>query len=221
MSRFPFFSQNFYDMINDRVDEIFDPLYEQFISLPLVSIPRNPEIERALIVNQRITSNIHAIRRQLEIESIPRRPITPLTQTLRTNTTPVQNQHYQQLQQNINQQLFNVLQLMADADQLLGLHDFPQEPLEDVKVTLQEEDFNKLHTVPFQTSDSDNKNEEHEHEHEHEQENCNICLEQYVEGVSVTKLPCKHLFHTECIKAWLCGEKINCPVCRHDVRESL
>lgn len=201
MSRLPFFSQNFYDMINDRFDEIFDPLYEQFISLPLVSIPRNPEIERALLVNQRISSNIHAIRRQLEIEHIARHPVM-------TNRQPPRNQHYQQLQQNISQQLFNVLQLMADADQLLGL---PQEPLEDVKVTLQEGDFEKLQTVPFRQDHSDEQNDH---------DNCNICLEQYKEGVSVTKLPCKHIFHTECIKAWLCGEKINCPVCRHDVRES-
>lgn len=208
MSRLPFFSQNFYDMINERFDEIFDPLYEQFISLPLVSIPRNPEIERALVINQRISSNIHSIRRQLEIDHISRQPTT--IQTAQTNRIPRQNQHYQQLQQNINYQLFNVLQLIADADQLLGLHDLQQEPLEDVKVTLQDEDFQKLQTAPFESHHSEDG-------HDH----CNICLEQYKEGISVTKLPCKHLFHTECIKAWLCGEKINCPVCRHDVRENL
>jgi hypothetical protein len=212
MNRLPFFSQDFYDMINDRFDEVFDPLYEQFITLPLVSIPRNQEIERALVVNQRISTNIHAIRRQLEIQRVSQAPQAPLTPPP-TRIPSIRRHDYQQLQQNINQQLFNVLQLMADADQLLGLNQPFEEPLEDVKVTLEDADFEKLETYQF-------GDPQHQDGNANDHDNCNICLEQYGADTTVTKLPCRHVFHTECIKAWLCGEKINCPVCRHDVRNT-
>ncbi len=32
---------------------------------------------------------------------------------------------------------------------------------------------------------------------------CIICLEEYQEGEKIKTLPCKHLFHSACIQAWL------------------
>lgn len=46
--------------------------------------------------------------------------------------------------------------------------------------------------------------------------NCTICLEILECMESVIKLPCKHLFHENCLKEWLSNSK-TCPVCRSKV----
>ncbi|NBU34170.1 hypothetical protein EB118_04895 [bacterium] len=79
--------------------------------------------------------------------------------------------------------------------------------LEDVKVTLTPEQFNKLDQLTVGSESASDV--------------CNICMDNYTESPSATILPkCKHMFHTECIRNWLCKEKVTCPVCRCDVRES-
>ncbi|KAF5295120.1 hypothetical protein FQA39_LY13271 [Lamprigera yunnana] len=45
---------------------------------------------------------------------------------------------------------------------------------------------------------------------------CDICLKEYEKDETINIMPCKHKFHSECIKAWL--EKTNsCPLCRHEL----
>ena len=76
---------------------------------------------------------------------------------------------------------------------------------EDVKVTLSEEDFQKLKTTTLkETTDKE----------------CNICLDSFKINDTTTTLPCDHVFHKNCIHDWLCNEKVSCPVCRFDVRNS-
>jgi hypothetical protein len=47
---------------------------------------------------------------------------------------------------------------------------------------------------------------------------CNICLETYKEQDKITTMvPCAHVFHTECIRAWEVQQKtakLPCPCCR-------
>ena len=42
---------------------------------------------------------------------------------------------------------------------------------------------------------------------------CIICMEGFNENELVKQLPCRHIFHTDCINHWLCQQK-NCPFCK-------
>ncbi|KAL9274120.1 putative E3 ubiquitin-protein ligase RHY1A [Drosera capensis] len=48
---------------------------------------------------------------------------------------------------------------------------------------------------------------------------CSICLESFVEGNSLSTLPCNHRFHSSCLYPWveICGE---CPYCRAAINPS-
>lgn len=42
---------------------------------------------------------------------------------------------------------------------------------------------------------------------------CQICLEKFKDEDKICKLPCKHLYHKECIYPWF-EQHNTCPVCR-------
>ncbi|KAI5075264.1 hypothetical protein GOP47_0009340 [Adiantum capillus-veneris] len=48
---------------------------------------------------------------------------------------------------------------------------------------------------------------------------CVICCYNFEDGVSLLTLPCKHLYHRECIESWLHIRK-NCPICNTEVMPS-
>lgn len=74
--------------------------------------------------------------------------------------------------------------------------------LEDVKVTLTEEEFKKKVTE----------------KREEDEAKCTICLDIMEKNCITNKLSCNHSFHPNCIKYWLTNYKVTCPVCRMDVR---
>lgn len=43
---------------------------------------------------------------------------------------------------------------------------------------------------------------------------CSICQEVFAVGDQVLKLPCRHLFHSDCVRGWL-EAKTTCPLCRN------
>ena len=47
-------------------------------------------------------------------------------------------------------------------------------------------------------------------------ENCSVCKDDYEISQLVIKLPCKHVFHEECIMPWL-KERNSCPTCRNEL----
>lgn len=55
------------------------------------------------------------------------------------------------------------------------------------------------------------------------QANCAVCLALFVDGNSIRKLMCQHVFHKECIEGWV-KEKIQedpkCPICKYDLVEN-
>lgn len=46
---------------------------------------------------------------------------------------------------------------------------------------------------------------------------CVICLENFQAEEKLLELPCKHLYHEECIRKWLIERKKICPICKRDV----
>ena len=46
-----------------------------------------------------------------------------------------------------------------------------------------------------------------------EEEKCPICLTELEDGEEIKTLPCKHLFHPDCIDPWL-HKNSTCPICK-------
>lgn len=49
-------------------------------------------------------------------------------------------------------------------------------------------------------------------------ERCTFCLDEMSFGEELTRLPCFHVFHRQCVYAWL-GRDQRCMICRHDVSQ--
>ena len=45
---------------------------------------------------------------------------------------------------------------------------------------------------------------------------CSICYCSVKEGEELNLLPCKHYFHTDCLKEWVVKERV-CPLCKQEV----
>jgi DNA-directed RNA polymerase subunit RPC12/RpoP len=52
------------------------------------------------------------------------------------------------------------------------------------------------------------------HELGHHERECTICQDHYQDGDEVVELPCKHLFHKDCLWPWL-NRHATCPTCRY------
>ena len=53
---------------------------------------------------------------------------------------------------------------------------------------------------------------------EERQNNCGVCQETFTEEKGpYRKLPCNHIFHTDCVDRWLTLEDSKCPCCRYSV----
>jgi len=50
-----------------------------------------------------------------------------------------------------------------------------------------------------------------------ELDECTICLDEFMPGVKVRKLPCGHVFHSICIAKWLIERSAVCPLCKLDL----
>jgi len=50
-------------------------------------------------------------------------------------------------------------------------------------------------------------------------EQCCICMEKFVEGDKIRRLPCLHIFHTHEIDQWL-QQNRTCPICKTDIQQA-
>jgi hypothetical protein len=46
---------------------------------------------------------------------------------------------------------------------------------------------------------------------------CSICLDEFISRDSVRQLPCKHIFHEDCVGKWLVERSSTCPLCKLDL----
>lgn len=76
--------------------------------------------------------------------------------------------------------------------------------LEDVKVTLDDKDLEKIESKVLDKKIDDN---------------CSICLDPYKEGDDVSILKCSHIFHKNCIQPYLKGYNHKCPLCKTSAGE--
>jgi hypothetical protein len=80
--------------------------------------------------------------------------------------------------------------------------DMVEDEFQDVLVTLDDEDIEKLKIIEL-NKDSDN--------------NCSICLTGMLKNNKVIELNCLHTFHADCILKYLREYNYKCPVCRVQV----
>ncbi|KAL4924639.1 uncharacterized protein BDV17DRAFT_274163 [Aspergillus undulatus] len=45
---------------------------------------------------------------------------------------------------------------------------------------------------------------------------CGICVNSYRKGMLISRLPCQHTFHRQCVVQWLCNND-TCPLCRQSI----
>ena len=47
-------------------------------------------------------------------------------------------------------------------------------------------------------------------------ENCMICLNNFIIDELIITLPCNHIFHSSCLRKWICFKGV-CPLCKTDI----
>lgn len=161
------------------------------------------EYEDEYQINERLINSIMRLRTSLEYSSMNRNSMYSVR--IRTNVL----------------ESMNILTRFITTDEYDTYESLNN--LDNVKITLSEEQFNKLKNCTI-TTDCENECKCNTNLDEDNpclsNGECHICLDGFKKGENKVFLKCKHNFHKECIYKWLCYEKTNCPICRYDVRES-
>lgn len=213
------FGQLLEDTINTSCDNIFQQLIENINEIPFNTTYENtPEY----MINQRIINNAYLLRRNIELSHDEQ------TYVSRSHSTLLHSQHTLDnlSQPSIPESILAYFNFMSDTTNLSSdsldshmnvpylldsLHsntnhfiteDFNY--LEDVKIILSADEFNKLAKVTDETLIVNKQ--------------CNICLEELqkndLSNNSLIQLQCNHIFHNICIREWLTKQSSKCPSCR-------
>jgi hypothetical protein len=212
---------NYIRDLHDNIEDLFKDFVDDIIELPFNSL-YSPEYN----LNQNIVNRIYNIRRTIElypdneyydeINAYENDDSIDITHnnfneteitTEWSSEVPFNISLNSQMENNMDFELFNSIFDILDQSLENTLNN-----LEDVKITLSDEEFNKLE-IPDDISILKNKQ-------------CNICLEDLLEEndysniKTLTKLKCNHIYHRCCIKTWLTKQSTKCPVCRTCCRTS-
>ena len=193
----------------DEFNQIYEDWIDDINSRPLTT-SRFRQYNNVIRMNQQIINRIYSIRRHLEMNDFEE-PVVDTSQT--PFTLFDQDPRHFQIQNSItgNGDLFTTGIVSNLFSMLLqGVDTINTDNLEDVKVTLTEQQFDSLFSEKLTDKNIHNYTCE-----------CNICMDEYVVDDVIVKLDCKHVFHKACIRNWLCNERVTCPVCRKDTRETL
>lgn len=190
----------------DFFEELYEEIIDEINNTPLTT-SRLSDYSNIININENIVNTVLNIRRYLEINDESRNSNINNTfwgydQDEFIDYNVDNSNIYLNTQPNIINSIFDIL-----LDNTLNVSDYFNDNLEDVKVTLTQDDFNKLNEIKVSKENYENYKRE-----------CNICMDDYKIDDLVIEVPCKHVFHKECIENWLCKEKISCPICRTDCR---
>jgi hypothetical protein len=157
-----------------------------------IEIDNNYIEDNSFIINNSIINNISFIRQRLQSQEPNSNTISDsnsyLSDFINTSINIILNE--------INE---NTFILNTDFD------DFIENLiLEDVKVTLTNEQLDKLIKIKLDENNIINYTN-----------NCSICLESFNLNEELLVLKCNHYFHHTCIHPWLTKESTKCPTCRH------
>lgn len=176
--------------------DLFDEMYEQWVDNIINTQPftttRLNDFQDIINVNQQIVNNIYNIRRHFEFNY--ENEVDSIDDDININ-------NFQNLQNSFVDDIFNILNE--------SINDTINQEFEDVKVTLTPKQFENFKNEKINSQNINN----------YVNKQCNICMDNYNLDDTITFLVCNHFFHTNCIKNWLCNEKVTCPVCRKDNRE--
>jgi hypothetical protein len=196
-----------YDSWGDFLN-FYETWVDEIVASPIVRPQqRRDDIDAALRINNNLINNIHNIRRMLATDMEYTHSAPSFLQEYSFNTT-WNTEMQQDSARTHNQQAANtVLDVLRNAlDYVLDSQPSANQ-LQDVKVTINKDDFEKLSQTII--------TEENKSLYE---KDCNICFDNFETATTLVTLPCNHYFHKKCIRDWLCNEKVTCPVCRTDVR---
>ena len=82
------------------------------------------------------------------------------------------------------------------------LAQFMNRRMDPVPVVLKDDAYKKIQTIKFSEVPGKDSGD------------CPICYDEFEPDTDVKVLPCKHIFHPDCIKRWLTEFKHTCPVCK-------
>ena len=189
----------------DEFNQLYEDWVDHIINTRPLTSSRISEYNDVINVNQQIVNHIYNIRRHLEMTDDEY--TDNINQFANFENNLVNNMFNNfgisdttnLFENGIVSRLFSVL-LEGTSDSVNNM--------EDVKVTLTHDQFNKLFCEKIS-----------EYNIEKYKSDCNICMDEYKVDDVIVKLGCNHIFHKDCIYNWLCNERITCPVCRKDTRE--
>ena len=188
----------------DLFNEIYDQWVDNIINTQPLTTSRLNNFRDVIDVNQQIVNNIYNIRRHLEFN------LEDEIQVYTDDQDNYQDDNYNDdniYPDDVNINSLNINHIFDILNE--SINETIDQEFEDVKVTLTPEQFSNFKNEKI---NSQNVND-------YLNKQCNICMDNYNLDESITFLVCNHYFHTDCIKNWLCNEKVTCPICRKDNRE--